>query len=620
VTRQSSDPTAKRSARRASRPPAPPGPALELPLEKGEESLMNLADAVAAPAPEGAPAPAALNQDPQLVADFLVESREHLANIEARLLELEQGAAAPETLHGAFRSFHTIKGLAGFLDYALIQEVAHEVETVLDKARNGELVLGPTAVDAALGASDYLSLWLKHIEQMQRGTAVEAPARPEALMARLRAVAEGGAADPAGPRADLPGPETQPAPGPDRPGGRQPESSLLKVDTAKLEYLVDMVGELVIAQSLLRHNPDLAAVKAPRLQRDLAQLSRVTAEVQKTAMAMRMVQIGTLFRRMTRLVRDLAKKSGKLAELEMSGEDVELDRTIVEELSDPMVHMLRNSIDHGLESPDEREAAGKPRCGRILLKAQHQAGMIVVEVIDDGRGLNRAKIAERAIARGLISPAQTLTSGEIDSLIFQPGFSTADKVSGVSGRGVGMDVVRKHVEKLRGRIEISSTPGQGTRFLLKLPLTLAIIDGLVVVAGGERFIVPLFSVREMFRPPAEALFTVEGKGELLLVRDRLLPLLRLNRRLGLRAGVEDPCAGVVIVGENEGRQFCILVDELAGKQEVVIKSLGSMFARVRGIAGGAILGDGRIGLILDMATVAGAGAATGAGEPSAAGH
>jgi two-component system chemotaxis sensor kinase CheA len=305
---------------------------------------------------------------------------------------------------------------------------------------------------------------------------------------------------------------------------------------------------------------------------------------------------------MTRLVRDLARKSGKLAELELAGEDVELDRTIVEEIADPLVHMLRNSVDHGLEPPEERAAAGKPAAGRIHLSAWHMAGQIVIEIRDDGRGMDRERILAKARARGLVGPAEQLSDGEVWQLIFHPGFSTAEKVTDVSGRGVGMDVVRRHVEKLRGRVEIDTKPGAGTQFLIKVPLTLAIIDGLVVHAGGERYIVPIYSVREIFKAAPESVFTVEGKGEMALVRDRLLPVVRLARRLGI-ARTEGAGEGLMIVGESEGIQFCLAVDSLAGKQEVVIKSLGGMFGRVRGIAGGAILGDGRVGLILDMAAL-----------------
>ncbi len=567
---------------------------------------------------------ASLNQDPQLLQDFLVESREHLVNIEARLLEIEHGQATPETLHSAFRSFHTMKGLAGFLDFEVIQQVSHEVETLLDLARNGQLVLQEESIEVVLASGDYLRLWLDFIEEGAAGRKACQPPGHASLIARVQAAATETVLDDAAAMEALAAPalsqalSTPPAQAlavqadlagtaPGEPAGlnkpRQ-ESSMVKVDTQKLEYLVDMVGELVIAQSMLKHNPDLNQVKSPRLQRDVAHLARVTADVQKTAMAMRMVPIGQLFRRMTRLVRDLSKKNGKPAELELFGEDVELDRTIVEELADPLVHMIRNSMDHGLEDVGGREAAGKPAAGKIRLKASHQAGQIVIEIGDDGRGLNRQRILDKAISRGLIERDRNLTDAEVWQLIFEPGFSTAEKVTDVSGRGVGMDVVRKHIHKLRGRIDITSAKGAGTTFLLKLPLTLAIIDGLIVVIGKERFIVPIFAVREMFKATPEMVFSVEGKNEMALVRERLLPVIRLADRMGIEARSVDACDGLMIVGESQERQFCLLVDELAGKQEVVIKSLGATFQGVKGIAGGAILGDGRVGLILDLATLA----------------
>ena len=498
---------------------------------------------------------ASLNQDPQLLQDFLVESREHLVNIEARLLEIEQGQATPETLHSAFRSFHTMKGLAGFLDFEVIQQVSHEVETLLDLARNGQLVLQEESIEVVLASGDYLRLWLDFIEEGAAGRKACQPPGHASLIARVQAAATETVLDDAAAMEALAAPalsqtlSTPPAQAlavqadlagtaPGEPAGlnkpRQ-ESSMVKVDTQKLEYLVDMVGELVIAQSMLKHNPDLNQVKSPRLQRDVAHLARVTADVQKTAMAMRMVPIGQLFRRMTRLVRDLSKKNGKPAELELFGEDVELDRTIVEELADPLVHMIRNSMDHGLEDAGGREAAGKPAAGKIRLKASHQAGQIVIEIGDDGRGLNRQRILDKAISRGLIERDRNLTDAEVWQLIFEPGFSTAEKVTDVSGRGVGMDVVRKHIHKLRGRIDITSSKGAGTTFLLKLPLTLAIIDGLIVVIGKERFIVPIFAVREMFKATPEMVFSVEGKNEMALVRERLLPVIRLADRMGIEA-------------------------------------------------------------------------------------
>jgi two-component system chemotaxis sensor kinase CheA len=374
----------------------------------------------------------------------------------------------------------------------------------------------------------------------------------------------------------------------------------VRVDTGKLDYLVDMAGEMVIAESLVRHDPDLAALKNPRLQRHIAQLTRITTELQKTAMAMRLVPIGPLFRRMDRLVRDLSRHLGKPVEMATEGVEIELDRTIVEELSDPLMHMVRNAMDHGVEAPAERIKAGKPPTARLLLKAQHQAGYVVIEISDDGKGLDRDRIAAKAVERGLIVPGHTLSDHEVYNLIFEPGFSTAAAVTNVSGRGVGLDVVRKHVEKLRGRIEIRSTHGQGSSFLLKLPLTLAIIDGLVVGVGEERYVVPIFPVREIFRPSADTLWTVQGRAEMALVRGSLLPVIRLHRRFHVKPKSEDPTKGALIVADIEGVRFGLLVDELIGKQEVVIKSLGEVFRDVPGVAGGAILGDGRVGLILDL--------------------
>jgi len=563
-----------------------------------------------------------LNQDPELLREFLVEAREHLVNIESKVLEFDQGTSNGETLNSAFRSFHTLKGLAGFLDFAVLQEVAHEVETVLDRARNDELQITPSIVDVILEASDFIAVLLNQISSGAEGHTCSEPPSPGPLIRKVHAAAATASAEQGDEATSV---ALQDARVPLTPvearvlksgqaenvaaldTTRREEASVVKVATAKLEYLVDMVGELVIAESLLHHNPDLTTIKTARVQRDLAHLGRITAEVQKTAMAMRMVPVGLLFRKMVRLVRDLGRKSGKKAELELFGEDVELDRRLVEELSDPLVHMIRNSMDHGLESPEQRIDAGKPETGKIRLAARHQAGEIHIELADDGRGLNRERILAKALEKGIIAAGEQLSESDIYHLIFKPGFSTAEKVTEVSGRGVGMDVVWRHLVHLRGRVEIHSSPGQGSQFLLRLPLTMAIIDGLVVLCGEDRYIVPIFSVREMFRPTPESIFTVQGKGEMVMVRGQLLPLVRLKRRLNLRSGVDDPCQGLVIVGESETCRFCLLVDALAGKQEVVIKSLGPQFAHIQGLAGGAILGDGRVGLILDLSALLGGG-------------
>jgi two-component system chemotaxis sensor kinase CheA len=562
----------------------------------------------AEPEPQAAPAapaaPAALNQDPELVADFIMESREHLSTVEAQLLALEQDPGNAEAINTIFRGFHTIKGLAGFLEYEKIQRFAHEVETLLDLARNSVLPVDSGMIDLILHSADYMNQCLRGVE-----TGCEPASDGEPLIARVRAMIEGAGDSKAPPPqlAAAAGEPVRPAAGnpvvePARPAAANYEAvggpRAVKVDTGKLDYLVDMVGELVIAQSMIQHDPDLAA-RSQKLTRNLAQLTRITGDVQRVAMAMRMHPVSQLFQRMARLVRDLAKNSGKQANLELSGEDTELDRNLVEELADPLMHMIRNAVDHGAEPPEARIAAGKDPTARIDLKAYHQGGFINIEISDDGRGLMRDKILAKARQRGLPS-GDNLSDQEVFSLIFEPGFSTAEQVTDVSGRGVGMDVVRKQIGKLRGRIDITSRPGQGTTFILKLPLTLAIIEGLVVGVGKQRYIIPIFAVKEMFRPVPEALSTVPGGGEMVLVRGSLLPVLRLYSRFGVEPTSEEPSSGVLVVVENARKKFCVLVDELMGKQEVVIKSLGETFKHVTGVAGGSILGDGRVGLILDV--------------------
>jgi two-component system, chemotaxis family, sensor kinase CheA len=394
--------------------------------------------------------------------------------------------------------------------------------------------------------------------------------------------------------------EAAPAAGGAAPPQRRADDTVnaVKVDTRKLDSLVDMVGELVIVQSLIAEDPAVRAADE-RLSRNLAQLTRLASDLQRNAMSMRMMPVRPTFQKMARLVRDLSKKSGKPVELVLSGEDTELDRKVVEEINDPLMHMIRNSVDHGIETPDQRKKAGKTPVGRLSLSASHQGGNIVIAIVDDGGGLNADKILKKAIAQGLVQPGQQLPLSEIHQLIFRPGFSTAEKVTEISGRGVGMDVVRRNIEALRGRIEIQSEQGKGTTFLIKLPLTLAIVEGLLLRVGQERFVMPTFSIRESLRPQPERVHSVQGVPRMIQVRDSLLPLVSLAQLFNIPDAITNPCESTAVVMEDDGRFVAVMVDQLVGKQEVVIKSLGPAFAGIRGVAGGAILGDGRIGLILD---------------------
>lgn len=547
-------------------------------------------------------------QDPELIAEFLSEGADHVRSIENNLLLLEQDAGNTGALQAVFRSFHTIKGLAGFLEMPVLQTLAHEVENLLDLARGGKLVVDSAIVDVVLESVDYLKRSLARIQANLNGGEYRGEDANDAIVQRIRAMAAANAGSgPAPVSAGAAAGDAAPADNgqaaePSARGGAEGglQDTVVRVHTSKLDYMVDMVGELVIAQSLLRHDPVLAKSANSHLLRNLSQLNRITAEIQKTAMSMRMIPVGHLFRRMARLLRDVARRADKLVELETIGDDTELDRTIIEELADPLMHMIRNSVDHGIEPADARAEAGKPRAGRIRLKAYHHGGHIVIEVTDDGRGIDRQKVLKKAVQLGLVPDGADVSEGEIFQFIFHPGFSTAAKVTDVSGRGVGMDVVRKHIEKLRGRINIESKAGVGTTFTIKLPLTLAIIDGLVVGVGPERYVVPIFTVREVLRPKADMISTIQNRGEMALIRDSLLPIIRLYRRFRVRPKSEDARDGILIVSESAGKRFCLLVDRLMGKQEVVIKSMGEMLKNVAGVAGSAILGDGHVGLILDM--------------------
>jgi two-component system chemotaxis sensor kinase CheA len=318
-----------------------------------------------------------------------------------------------------------------------------------------------------------------------------------------------------------------------------------------------------------------------------------------------MLPVSSVFQKMARMARDVGRRAGKQVRVVLSGEQTEMDRSMVEQISDPLVHMIRNSVDHGIETPEGRIQAGKPEEGMVRLSACHEGGSVVIEISDDGRGLNRAAILKKAIAQGLIKNGDSLSEEEINSLIFAPGFSTAEKVTDISGRGVGMDVVRRNIDAMRGRIAISSVPGLGTTFKITLPLTLAIIDGMLVACGNERYILPTLSVVESMKPEASMLVTQGGTSEMLNMRGMILPLLRLDRLLGAPNAIQDPTQALVVIVEGVGRKVGLLVDEVIAQQQVVIKTMGEGIGQVKFISGAAVLADGRVGLIVNIEEIAG---------------
>lgn len=377
----------------------------------------------------------------------------------------------------------------------------------------------------------------------------------------------------------------------------------IRVDLDKIDRLVNMVGEMVITQAMIaEHLRDVPPGQFQELQEGLEQLAQHTRELRESVMSIRAQPVSSVFSRMPRLVRECAALTGKEVQLATSGENTEVDKTVVENLVDPLTHMIRNSIDHGLESPDERERMGKPRAGTVHLSAQHRSGRIVIEVTDDGRGINRAKVLSKAIEKGLVQPGASMSDEEIDHLIFLPGFSTADQVSNLSGRGVGMDVVRRNISSLGGRIGVYSTPGEGSRFVLSLPLTLAVLDGMVISVGEERFVLPLTNIVESLRPKPADLHGLVNKCDVIMARGEYVRLVHLHHLFGIPKAIDDATKGLVVLVETEdGSRLGLVVDEVLGQQQVVIKSLESNFRRLDGVAAATILGDGRVALILDVA-------------------
>ena len=391
------------------------------------------------------------------------------------------------------------------------------------------------------------------------------------------------------------------APTPAAAGG-QVHTTSIRVDLDKVDRLVNMVGELVITQAMLGQQAIGFSVEShPELIQGLQELSHHTRELQESVMAIRAQPVKALFSKAPRLVRDLSSKLGKQARLVMSGENTEVDKTVIEQLSDPLTHLIRNALDHGLETPEERMAVGKPTEGTIHLAAEHRSGRIIIEISDDGRGIDRKRVLEKAIDKGLVERGQQLTDEQVDMLIFAPGFSTASEVSDVSGRGVGMDVVRKNIQDVGGRVVVQSTPGAGSRFILSLPLTLAVMDGMLVAIGGQRYVLPLTNIVESLRPATHQARFLVDVGDVLTLRGEYIRLIPLYRLFGIGNAITDPTRGLVVVVETEGGdRVGLLVDELLGQQQVVIKSLDANFRPVEGISAATILGDGRVALILDV--------------------
>src|SRR6266704_4154957 len=581
------------------------------------------------------------SQDPALLQEFLIESEELLEGMNQDLVALEQAPDDTELLNRIFRALHTIKGTSGFLNFDPVVRLSHRAEDVLNTLRRSEVEFSRRIMDALLAARDQLSIMLQDIREgglkdyaldglIAELEAVQEPAPAPSRLGDIL-VAEGVIAT--GALQDVL--QQQAQSGEIRKIGellvekglasqtdvsnalarqkRQADSVIaaqtMRVDVRKLDELINLVGELVLERNrLFQLSRELSMGRlemqdlTEAFSQSTARLSFITEELQAAGLRARMVPIDTVFRKFPRLVRDVAHNLKKEVDLLVSGEDTELDKTMVEMIGDPLVHLVRNSLDHGLELPDVRESAGKPRKGTIRLEARQEGDQIIISVADDGAGIDPARIAKKAMEKGLVTAdrLRTMTTREILDFVFLPGFSTAEKISDLSGRGVGMDVVRSNLTKLNGTIELESKLGAGTTVFLRLPLTLAILPVLLVEVGNEIYALPLRSVVETARIRATELHRFEG-SELLHLRGETVPLLRLRQIFKVQYRADEKGSDkVVILGIGE-RRFALLVDNLIGQESTVIKPLGSDLHHCAGIAGATSSGDGRVRLVLDPA-------------------
>lgn len=600
------------------------------------------------------PGPMLQESDSELLNDFINEATEHLDAVEEHMLTLENNPEDDVSLNAVFRAFHTIKGVAGYLSLEQIGLLAHEVETMLDNARKGLLKLEGAAVDVIFESVDMMKTLVRHVRD---ALVNQVPLRQESgvplLLERIRAVVQGrplpapAKAAPAAPVVQKPVQESVQVPEmepeqipvveenrtvaplpvsepvlPAEPAA-EPESApeevetasraavhhdhivkvreFIKVDADRLDRLIDTIGELVITESMVSQMMRESQVSSTMLG-NVGQLDKITRQLQEMSTSLRMIQVRSTFQKMARLVRDLAKKSGKKIDFIMSGEDTELDKSVVDKIGDPLVHMIRNAVDHGIETaPEDRVRNGKPETAKVYLRAYHKGGSIHIEVEDDGRGLDKEAILRKAMENGVITDPAGLSESDIFSLIFQPGFSTAKQVTDVSGRGIGMDVVRRNIEALRGNIDIQSEPGRGSVFTIRLPLTLAIIDGMLVGVGDEKYIIPTLSIVRSLRPGEEMVSTLKEKGEMLSLDGQLIPLFHLSELFNIEGAKEKFEDSLVVVVENAGLFTALVVDELFGQQQIVIKTLGKYLQGIPGISGSSIMSDGRVALILDVA-------------------
>jgi two-component system chemotaxis sensor kinase CheA len=596
------------------------------PAAPEEDDFIDFSNFGLEPAPAGtsavaiAPAPLV---DLRALPTFAAEAREHLDQADLHLVQLESSPDDPEALNALFRCMHTLKGSGAIVGLSPVKELAHEAEQVLDNARSKSIRVDGAVSDVLFEALDELRRVVEQsTSEAASGKPVSAIPRGD-VMDALKSLAPGAMLSvpaptlslaPAQEHASTPIVSPSLAPRPSReptlsaaPGDARGRGDVIRVEAARLDRFIDTIGELLIAESMVAHSPDLrASAVYAKLALPLGQLEKIARELQEMATSLRMVAVRDTFQRMHRIVRDVSRRCGKLVTFSTAGESIELDKGVVDQIADPLMHMLRNAVDHGLETPEDRLRTGKVEMGRIELRAIHAGNEVHIEVEDDGRGLDRDAILARGIERGLVREGEVLDDDRILGLVFEPGFSTAKTVTDVSGRGVGNDVVKRTVEALRGSVEVRTTPGKGALFRLRLPLTMAVIDGMLVAVGNQRYILPTLAVvRTVQRSEGEISQLLGGASSAIDLNDRWVPVRSLAELLSIRTPASSGGRNgrkLVVVVENAGRRLGLVVDELLGQQQVVIKTLGTSVG-VAAVAGAAILPDGAVGLVLDLSAL-----------------
>jgi two-component system, chemotaxis family, sensor kinase CheA len=549
-------------------------------------------------------------EDQEIVREFLVESNDNLSRLDREMVELEQRPDDRELLGSVFRTIHTIKGTCGFLGFSRLEKLSHRAEDLLSQLRSGERRLDTHLVSLILETVDAIKRILRSIEaDSGEGEPFEA-----ALITKLEIVRDRNpaAAEPRGETPTGAGPAESAA-----PLVPAAADTSLRVDVGLLERLMNLAGELVLTRNQLAQYQ--AARQDAALNTIAQRLNLITSELQEGVTKTRMQPIGLVWSKFPRVVRDLSTSLSKEIALEMDGADTELDRTILEAIKDPLTHIVRNSCDHGIEEPARRVAAGKAPRGRLALRAFHEGGHVIIEITDDGAGIDPQRVKAKAIERGLqtVEQAQRLSDREAINLVFLPGFSTAGQVTSISGRGVGMDVVRTHLERIGAAVELTSEPGHGTAIRMRIPLTLAIIPGLIVLAGGERFVIPQANLHELIRLEGDAAHArIEHlhSAPVYRCREALLPLADLCAifRLAPQRTLGVTCIAVV---QADNQRFGLIVDDISDSQEIVVKPLGRQLKGLNCYAGAAIMGDGRIALILDIPGMGARAGVVAAGGP-----